>query len=297
MMPELQQARIVITNFHAFKLRETFEAAKGTRQALEGHGEALQTLETEGQMVQRVMKPLMGLKSVVVINDEAHHCYRERPGQPGGEADRRGAQGRRRKNKAAARMWISGLEALNRQQGVRVVYDLSATPFFLTGSNWPPRHALPLGDERLLADGRHRMRHREAAPACQSRTTGPTASRSCIANLWPAIRDRMPDKRKKTEGKPDPQKAAHRAEGRARRALRSLREDLPPVGARRGSACRRSSIVVCNNTTNSEMLRDYIAGYTRVDENDQETVVQGRSRPFQQLRRPLISASIVHAPS
>ena len=25
------------------------------------------------------MRELMGLKNVVVLNDEAHHCYRERP--------------------------------------------------------------------------------------------------------------------------------------------------------------------------------------------------------------------------
>ena len=79
LMPDRIKAKIGITNYHAFKLRETFEAAKGTRQVLEGHGEALQTLETEGQMIQRVMGDLMGLKGVVVINDEAHHCYRERP--------------------------------------------------------------------------------------------------------------------------------------------------------------------------------------------------------------------------
>ena len=41
--------------------------------------EALQTLETEGEMIRRVMGDLMGHKNVVVINDEAHHCYREKP--------------------------------------------------------------------------------------------------------------------------------------------------------------------------------------------------------------------------
>ena len=71
MAGDLNQARIVIMNYHAFKLRETFDAAKGTRAALEGHGDVLQTVETEGQMVQRVMGDLMSLKNVVVINDEA----------------------------------------------------------------------------------------------------------------------------------------------------------------------------------------------------------------------------------
>ena len=33
-------------------------------------------------------------------------------------------------------MWISGVEALSRKVGVKAVYDLSATPFFLRGSGW-----------------------------------------------------------------------------------------------------------------------------------------------------------------
>ena len=49
------------------------------RAARQGRGEELQTLETEGQMLQRVMPELMGIKNIVVLNDEAHHCYREKP--------------------------------------------------------------------------------------------------------------------------------------------------------------------------------------------------------------------------
>jgi type III restriction enzyme len=80
MLPELGKAKIVITNYHAFKLRERMEISKGGRSLLEGRGGAkLNTLETEGQMIQRVMPALMGIKNVLVINDEAHHCYREKP--------------------------------------------------------------------------------------------------------------------------------------------------------------------------------------------------------------------------
>ena len=49
------------------------------RQALPGLGDELDTLESEGQMLQRVMPGLMGMKGVMVLNDEAHHCYREKP--------------------------------------------------------------------------------------------------------------------------------------------------------------------------------------------------------------------------
>ena len=50
-------------------------------------GEKLQTLETEGQMLQRVMPELMGMKNIVVLNDEAHHCYRERVKDAVGETE------------------------------------------------------------------------------------------------------------------------------------------------------------------------------------------------------------------
>jgi type III restriction enzyme len=80
MLDDLDRAKIVITNYHAFKMRERMELSKGGRLLLQGRGgEALNTLETEGQMLQRVMPDLMGLKNVMVLNDEAHHCYREKP--------------------------------------------------------------------------------------------------------------------------------------------------------------------------------------------------------------------------
>lgn len=81
MRADLERAKIVITNYHAFKLRERIKLAKGNRSLLQGRGEELNTLETEGQMLQRVMPELMGMKNIMVINDEAHHCYREKPGE------------------------------------------------------------------------------------------------------------------------------------------------------------------------------------------------------------------------
>lgn len=69
MLPDLQKAKIVITNYHAFKLRERMQIAAGTRKLVQGRGPALNTLETEGQMLQRVMPELMGMKNVLVIND------------------------------------------------------------------------------------------------------------------------------------------------------------------------------------------------------------------------------------
>ena len=84
--------------------------------------------------VQRVMPDLMGLKNIVVINDEAHHCYREKPPEEDdAELDAEQAKEAEKQNKAA-RLWAAGLEAVKRKLGIRAVYDLSATPFFISGS-------------------------------------------------------------------------------------------------------------------------------------------------------------------
>ena len=136
MLDDIQRAKIVITNYHAFKLRERLDISKGGRALLQGRGDPLETLETEGQMIQRVMPDLMGLKNILVLNDEAHHCYREKPGDPDEEDLSGDDKQEAEKNNEAARLWISGLEIVQRKIGITRVIDLSATPFFLRGSGY-----------------------------------------------------------------------------------------------------------------------------------------------------------------
>ena len=136
MLGDIERAKIVITNYHAFKLRERMELSKGGRSLLQGRGEALNTLETEGQMLQRVLPDLMGMKKIMVLNDEGHHCYREKLAGDG-ESDLKGDEKKEaEKNNEAARLWICGLEAINRKLGIAHLIDLSATPFFLRGSGY-----------------------------------------------------------------------------------------------------------------------------------------------------------------
>ncbi|MHB9092156.1 MAG: DEAD/DEAH box helicase family protein, partial [Chloroflexota bacterium] len=143
MLDDVHRAKILITNYHAFMPRERIDISKGGRQLLKGRtGEDIQTVETEGQMLQRVMPDLMGLKNILVINDEAHHCYRGKPagtaesGEEGDEALRGDERKEAQKRDEEARVWISGLEAIKRKIGIRALYDLSATPFFLRGSGY-----------------------------------------------------------------------------------------------------------------------------------------------------------------
>jgi type III restriction enzyme len=76
------------------------------------------------------------MKDILVINDEAHHCYREKLNEADDEDLKGDDKKEAEKANEAARVWISGLEAVNRKLGVSRVIDLSATPFFLRGSGY-----------------------------------------------------------------------------------------------------------------------------------------------------------------
>ena len=80
MLADIGRARIVVTNYHAFMRRNALELSGVGRALLEGRGgDEIRSLETDGEMLRRVMPELMGMKNILVLNDEAHHCYRERP--------------------------------------------------------------------------------------------------------------------------------------------------------------------------------------------------------------------------
>jgi type III restriction enzyme len=176
MRDDLNRARIVITNFHAFKKRETTEMPKLAKVVIGGRDGPISTLETEGVMLRRVCgTELLGRNRIVVLNDEAHHCYREKPGDTQKlDAEARAAA---RKAAEAARLWIGGIEALQRavgtgrRKGGVQVYDLSATPFFLRGSGYP-EGTVPLGRFRFLADRRYRIRHRQSAAGAHPGSSG-----------------------------------------------------------------------------------------------------------------------------
>nr|WP_233245806.1 DEAD/DEAH box helicase family protein [Marinicauda salina] len=260
MLEELQQARIVITNYHAFRLRETMELSKVGRSFMKGHGEEPATTETEGAMVARVAKPLMGMRNIIVINDEAHHCYRERPETEEEKALKGAEKAEAEENSKAARLWINGIEAVKRKLGVRAVYDLSATPFFLSGSGYPEGTLFPwtVSDFSLMDAIECGIVKLPRIPI--SDNTIDRADMPKFRDLWRHIGTELP-KGKRASGKfHDPLGIPPMLET-ALKALYGHYEDeferwknadieVPPV-----------FIVVCANTATSKMVHDYISGF------------------------------------
>ncbi|MDX9863155.1 MAG: DEAD/DEAH box helicase family protein, partial [Rhodospirillales bacterium] len=278
MLGDIQRAEIVITNFHAFKPRERIDISKGTRAAIEGwRGDKLQTLETEGQMLQRVMPELMGMQGIVVLNDEAHHCYREKVKDDAAE-NGDGLKGEEKaeaeKNNEAARLWISGLEAVKRKIGLRLVYDLSATPFFLRGSGYAEGTLFPwtLCDFSLMDAIECGIVKLPRVPVADNVPGGDTPK---FRNLWEHIGKDMPKKGRGSGKAVDPLSlpttllaALEALYGHYRTTFDLWAEagiDVPPV-----------FIVVCNNTSTSKLVYDYVSGFHRQNEDGTMVLEHGR---------------------
>lgn len=77
MRGELDRAKILITNYHAFQQRSKGDAASNTKELLNAEKTGA-FKETPDEMVRRVCRGFMKRKGggVLVMNGEAHHCYR-----------------------------------------------------------------------------------------------------------------------------------------------------------------------------------------------------------------------------
>ncbi|MHB1274084.1 MAG: BPTD_3080 family restriction endonuclease [Rhodanobacter sp.] len=279
MLGDLDRAKIVITNYHAFKLRERLELSKGGRRLLQGRGGAeLDTQETEGQMIQRVMPDLMGMKNIVVINDEAHHCYREKPGATDLDELKGDDKEEAQNNNEAARLWISGLEAVNRQLGVNRVIDLSATPFFLSGSGYAEGTLFPwtMSDFSLMDAIECGIVKLPRVPVADN---VPGSEMPKFRELWKHIGKKMP-KKGRGKGKALDPLALPVELMTALEALYGHYAETYKLWQQAGIRVPPCFIVVCQNTAISKLVYDYISGFVRENDDGTGELVNGRFELF-----------------
>ncbi len=272
MLRDLEGAHIVITNYHAFMLRERTKLSRSGRNLLQGRGPELRTMETKGQMLQRVMPGLMRMKNIWVLNDEGHHCYRRKPGDdeegPLRGDDRKEAE----KNSEAARVWITGLETAKQKLGIRQVVDLSATPFFLRGSGYPEGALFPwtVSDFSLMDAIESGIVKLPRVPVADNIPGGDMPK---YRALWENIRADMPKRGRGKNRNLDPrylpvqlQTALDALYGHYKETFEAwATPDVPPC-----------FIVVCNNTSTSKLVYDYISGFYHEGEDGSRTPVPGR---------------------
>jgi type III restriction enzyme len=271
--------KIIITNFHALQFREKISAGKLTKSIL-ADGQPNPFTETPGQMVRRVCRDFGNKKNIIILNDEAHHCYRRKP-----DAEDEKLTGDERieakSREEEARVWISGIEAVKAKIGVKAIYDLSATPFFLRGSGYSEGTLFPwvVSDFSLIDAIEAGIVKVPRVPVSDDSMTG---EQPTYRDLWLRIREDLPRKGRKTDAVSGEPKLPIELQG-ALHSLYSNYEKYYHIWEQNAEAQARGItppvfIVVCNNTNVSKLVFDFIAGWEK--QIGERTVVQAGQLPI-----------------
>jgi type III restriction enzyme len=274
---DLGTARIVVTNFHSFKQREKGDAGGLTKRVLTANTPGAFT-ESPDEMVNRVCNDLGKHREIMVINDEAHHCYRGRPETTKEKMTREEATEAKARAEEA-RLWITGIEAVHCKIGVKTVFDLSATPFYLKGSGYPEGTLFPwvVSDFSLMDAIECGIVKIPRVPIADNAMTGDYPK---YRNLWKDIRDGLKDLRRGPEEAHKPPLLPGLLEGALKSLYGHYARQFAEWEADEESRANGSTppvfIVVCNNTNVSKAVFDYVAGYeTEHQDPGGEPVVAG----------------------
>ncbi len=280
-LEQLRRAQVIVTNFHSFMPRDTVDAARLTKIML-AQGSKGSFTETSDQVVNRVCREFASKKGIVVINDEAHHCY-HRKQQPDEEHLTRDERGEVLEREEEARVWSSGLDAVNHKLTVKSVYDLSATPFYLKGSGYPEGTLFPwvVSDFSLIDAIESGIVKVPRVPVSDDQMKGPMPT---YRDLWLRIRDGLPRKGKgedRIRGEPRPPKelegALESLYGHYKKYYRAWESDQ---GQKRNGSAPPVFIVVCNNTNVSKLVYDHVAGWEKELGNGKKVIVPGKLELF-----------------
>ncbi len=293
-------ARLVITNYHTFEpkilqgnKRSPFDGKTNLK------GEKIDTGNKEdfSQVVKRTLGKFKSGSRVLILNDEAHHCYLPK-------STKKTTDNEEADENARAAVWFSGLREIAKKFKLQAVYDLSATPYYLTGSGYTAYSLFPwvvsdFGLIEAIESGLVKI------PFLPESDDTQQLSMPVLRNLYDHVRDELPKKGQRTK------KNEAIAEG-------SKYVELPPQlpslvkGAldqfynhyveyfnnirknKENKADLFSSppvfIAVCNNTSVSKEIYKYIAGYEYENTEGETVVVQGVKDLFSNydsMNRPL----------
>lgn len=136
MEPRLENlnAKLVITNYHSFEPK-TLQGNKKSpfdgKVNLKGEKNDTGNKQDFSQVVKSILGKFKTGTRLLIFNDEAHHCYL--PNSKTKTTDNEESD-----ENARAAVWFSGIKELSKKFKLQNVYDLSATPYYLTGSGYKP---------------------------------------------------------------------------------------------------------------------------------------------------------------
>lgn len=283
-------ARLIITNYHTFEPK----TLKGNKRSpfdgkvdLQGNKIDTGNLEDFSQVVKRTLSKFKAGSRLLIMNDEAHHCYL--PKSKGKTSDNEEAD----ENQRAA-VWFTGLKEISKRFKLQNIYDLSATPYYLTGSGYIPYSLFPwvvsdFGLIEAIESGLVKIPFLPESDNTQQLTM------PVLRNLYEHVKEELPRKGQRK------QKSEAAKEGQK---IRELPPRLPSLvkaaldqfyghyveyykGARKNQeenlnlfSAPPVFILVCNNTSVSKEVYKYIAGYEYLDENELLVTVSGAKELF-----------------
>jgi type III restriction enzyme len=288
-------ARLAITNFHGFEPRLIGGNKKSPLDGKLGpDGRKVEAREDDAGVLRRLLPGFKAGRRLLVLNDEAHHCYLPRAKGRDSDDEHSATENER------AAVWYSGLCAVARRWQVRAVYDLSATPYHLSGSGWPAYSCFPwvvtdFGLIEAIEAGLVKIPFLPVDDSAQH------LEEPVLRNLYEHCKDLLPRKGQRTQRKDDKAEEAvpPAKPGKAAKLAAEPPPQLPSLllhaleqfyrhyegyekGQRekgeRGADLLTSPpvfIVVCSNTTVSKEVFKKIAGYEGADAEGRPLVVPG----------------------
>ncbi len=129
LMPFFVQGRIIIENWHTLAWEDEEKIRK--KKSVDKRG-----AKSDQAYLREVLGDMANANGLFVINDEAHHAWRERSQDAPQRRTVMTGENPTKEDRAQATCWIKGLDRINQamSKGISTCFDFSATPFVPSGS-------------------------------------------------------------------------------------------------------------------------------------------------------------------
>jgi type III restriction enzyme len=217
-------------------------------------------VESDAALLNRILgREVGGKQNILVLNDEAHHAYRIRREEPDeGEEDLFGEEEDIEEFVKEATVWIDGLDRIQKQRGINVCIDLSATPYFLARVGQETNRPFPwVVSDFGLIDSIESGLVKIPQMAVRDSSGAPIAG---YFNVWKWILERLtPAERGAKRASPKPEAILKWANHPIAILGALWEEDLAAVSTADSDTRPPVFILVCKNTAIAKVVYEWLA--------------------------------------